>query len=289
MSLEEVGFFQDDGLRVAADLVFPAREPQASVVICPGFRGGRRGGAGLAVAEHLAAELGWAALLVDYTGFGGSEGPSLRFEPERQVEDLRAAVAYLRVRFEDRPVAIFGNSFGAGIAAVATARDASVACLFSLCAFSSGRALAADNRAHWNQVEFAETLERDRIERVVSGISREVDPDTVMVRDREAEEYMARLRSTGQARKSLMALTDAQRLVDFEPIAAAPRLRGRPVLFVHCERDHFIPAWHSVAMAKAANAPCVLLPYGHYEVYDGEPQRVLFRTAAEFYREALSD
>jgi pimeloyl-ACP methyl ester carboxylesterase len=288
MAPEEVAFSQDDGLRIAADLVLPRDEPKAAVVMCPGFRGGRRGGAALSVADRLAGELGWAALLVDYSGFGGSEGPPGRFDPERQVHDVLAAVAYLRVRFDGRPVTIFGNSFGAGIAAVATARDASVACLFSLCAFSSGRALTAENRPWWGRIEWRESLERDRLERVVSGASRQVDPDTVIVRDREAERYMARLLATGQARKSLMALSDAQRLVDFEPIAEAPRLRGRRVLFVHCERDNFIPAWHSRAMAEAAAAPCRLLPYGHYEVYDGEPREVLLRTAVDFYRAALS-
>jgi len=288
MAAEEVGFHQDDGLRLAADLVLPAGEPAAAVVICPGFRGGRRGGSGMTVADRLAADLGWAALLLDYSGFGASEGPPGRFDPERQVGDIRAAVAYLRVRFGMRQVAIFGNSFGAGMAVAAAARDPAVACLFSLCAFSSGRALMADQRPWWRLVEFLESLDADRLERVSSGRSREVDPDSVMVRDPEAEAYMAKLVAAGTAQRSLMAVADAQRLVDFEPVREAPRLRGRPALFVHCRRDYFIPAWHSAALAEAAQAQCLLLPYGHYDVYEGEPQEVLLRTAVDFYRAALS-
>jgi uncharacterized protein len=287
MCSQEVAFRQDDGLGVAADLVLPASEPAAAAVICPGFRGGRRGGAAMAVAEHLALDLGWASLLLDYTGFGGSQGPAGRFEPERQVSDIRAAVAYLRVRFDGRRVALFGNSFGAGMAAVAAARDPAVACLFSLCAFTSGAALMADQRPRWQLAELRDALAADRLERVATGRSREVDPDTVMVRDPEAIAYMARLVAAGAGGRTPMPLADAERLVAFEPIAEAARLRGRPALFVHCERDCFIPAWHSLALAEAAGAPCVLLPYGHYDVYEGEPQRVLLRTAVEFYRAAV--
>jgi pimeloyl-ACP methyl ester carboxylesterase len=287
MAAEEVGFYQDDGLRLAADLVLPGGEPTGAVVICPGFRGGRRGGAAIVVAEHLAAELGWAALLVDYSGFGASEGPGGRFDPERQVGDIRAAVAYLRVRYEGVQVAIFGNSFGGAIATVAAARDPAVACLYSLCAFSRGSALMADQRPWWQLVEFNEALAADRLARVVGGVSRQVDPDTVMVRDPEASAYLARLVAAGQVKPSLMALVDAQRLVDFEPIRDAPRLRGRPAIFVHCERDHWIPAWHSQALARAAGAPCRLLPYGHYDIYEGEPQRVLLESAVEFYAGAV--
>jgi uncharacterized protein len=288
MAAEEVSFYQDDGLRLAADAVLPDGVPAGGVVICPGFRGGRRGGSGMAVAERLAADLGWVALLLDYSGFGGSEGPRGRFDPERQVADIRAAVAYLRVRLAGGPVAVYGNSFGAGMASVAAARDPAVACLFSLCAFSSGRALMAEQRPWWQLVEFTEALDRDRLERVAIGRSREVDADFVMPRDPEAAAYKAKLVAAGRFDESPMPLADAQRLVDFEPLRDAARLRGRPALFVHCERDHWIPARHSQSLAEAAGARCLLLPYGHYDIYEGAPQELLLRTAVDFYRGALS-
>lgn len=152
VNVQEVAFFQDDGFQLAADLVHPAAEPAGAVAICNGFRGTRRGGSALTVAERLAGDLGWVVLLFDYAGFGGSEGPRGRFDPEQQVADIRAAVSYLLQRYPGRPVSIYGNSFGAGMATAAAARDPRVASLFSLCAFSSGTALMADARPHWRLV-----------------------------------------------------------------------------------------------------------------------------------------
>jgi fermentation-respiration switch protein FrsA (DUF1100 family) len=85
-----------------------------------------------------------------------------------------------------------------------------------------------------------------------------------------------------------MDVATADRLAAFCPLVDAPRLRGRPALFVHCELDHFIPAWHSTALAAAAGGRSLILRgYGHYAIYDGEPREVLYRNAVEFYRLAV--
>jgi pimeloyl-ACP methyl ester carboxylesterase len=282
---EAVVFHQDDGLRLEGELVLPAGEPKGAVAVVQGFRGTRRGGAAPQLAARLAADLGWAVLLFDFTGFGGSEGPRGRFDPESEVADVRAAVAYLRTRYPGRAVSLYGNSFGAAMATVAAARDPAVAALFSLCAFSSGARLLAEQRQHWQYVEFQEALAADRLQRVSSGRSTAVEPDWIMVRDPEAASYIA---SLGGADRTPMTIADAERLATFEPIADAGRLRGRPSLFVHCEKDYFIPAWHSPALARASGGEAVILAgYGHYAIYDGEAQEVLFRRAVDFYRVAV--
>lgn len=85
-----------------------------------------------------------------------------------------------------------------------------------------------------------------------------------------------------------MCVADADRLPAFTPIADAHRLRGRPSRFVHCERDFFIPAWHSQVLAAAAGGENIVLEgYGHYAIYDGEPQEVLLKDALDFYRRAV--
>lgn len=283
---EVVGFHQDDGLRLEGELFLPGAAPSGSLAICAGFRGTRRGGAAAPLAERLAEELGWAVLLFDYSGFGGSQGRRGRFDPEQQVADVRSAVAYLRARFRHRPVSLYGNSFGAGMATVAAARESAVASLFSLCAFSSGAALMADQRPLWQLQAFEDALAADRLARAASGESGQVDPDWIMVRDPEATAYMATLGAA--ADRTPMTVADAERLCSFVPVAEASRLRGRPALFAHCERDNFVPAWHSRALAEAAGAQVLVLPgLGHYDVYRGEPQEALLRLALEFYRLAV--
>jgi pimeloyl-ACP methyl ester carboxylesterase len=283
---ETVAFHQDDGLRLEGELVLPEGVPRGAVAIIPGFRATRRAASAPLLAERLAAELGWAALLFDFTGYGDSAGPRGRFDPETQVADIRSAVSFLRGRLSGLPVSLYGNSFGAAMATVAAARDGSVAALFALCPFSSGARLMADQRQHWQVVEFQEALARDRLERVTEGRTRPVEPDWIMVRDPEAAAYVAGL--GGAADRSPMDVAAAERLAAFEPIAEACRLRGRPALFAHCERDHFIPAWHSHALAEAAGGRALILPgYGHYAIYEGAPREVLWRHAVDFYRVAV--
>jgi uncharacterized protein len=283
---ELVAFYQDDGIRLEGDLFLPAGSARGAVAVVPGFRGTRRSASAPELAERLSAELGWAVLLFDFSGFGGSDGVHGRFDPETQVADIRSAVAFLRATQPGAPVSLYGNSFGSAMATVAAAREPAIAALFALCAFGDGARLMADQRQHSQLVEFQESLERDRLERVVNGRSQAVEPDWIMVRDPEAAAHIKTM--GGAADRSQMDVAAADRLAAFRPLTDAPRLRGRPSLFVHCELDHFIPAWHSTALAEAAGGRAMILRgYGHYAIYAGEPREVLFRTAVEFYRLAV--
>jgi alpha-beta hydrolase superfamily lysophospholipase len=88
-----------------------------------GLSGTRRDRLG-SFAERFAAE-GAAALVFDHRGFGDSAGEPDRFEPARQLEDWRAAIAFarsLRGIDADR-VVTFGSSIGGGNALAAAAED----------------------------------------------------------------------------------------------------------------------------------------------------------------------
>ena len=93
-----------------------------------GTRGDRLG----VFAERFAAA-GIAALVFDYRGFGDSDGEPDLFEPARQHEDWRAAIAFARTLSGvdlDR-VATFGSSLGGGNALAAAAEDPRVAAAIS--------------------------------------------------------------------------------------------------------------------------------------------------------------
>jgi uncharacterized protein len=64
------------------------------IVMAHGLSGTRRDRLG-AFAERFAAT-GIAALVFDHRGFGDSDGEPDLFEPARQLEDWRAALAFLR-------------------------------------------------------------------------------------------------------------------------------------------------------------------------------------------------
>jgi pimeloyl-ACP methyl ester carboxylesterase len=107
-------------------------EPEAPVVVMAhGLSGTRRDGLGPFAARFAAA--GIAALLFDHRGFGDSGGEADRFEPARQLDDWRAAIACARSLpgIDPERVATFGSSMGGGNALAAAAEDRRVAAAVS--------------------------------------------------------------------------------------------------------------------------------------------------------------
>jgi pimeloyl-ACP methyl ester carboxylesterase len=101
------------------------------VVMAHGLSGTRRDGLG-PFAERFAAA-GFAALVFDHRGFGDSGGEPDLFEPRRQLDDWRAAIAFARSLpgIDGRRLATFGSSMGGGNALAAAADDPAVAAVVS--------------------------------------------------------------------------------------------------------------------------------------------------------------
>jgi uncharacterized protein len=101
------------------------------VVMAHGLSGTRRDGLG-PFAERFAAA-GISALVFDHRGFGDSGGEQDLFEPARQLEDWRAAIAFARSLngIDATRVATFGSSMGGGNALAAAAEDPNVAAAVS--------------------------------------------------------------------------------------------------------------------------------------------------------------
>src|SRR5207247_11269025 len=83
------------GADSCAAWLYPAGGATAPIVVMAhGLSGTRRDRLG-AFAERFAAA-GIAALVFDHRGFGDSEGEQDFFDPRRQLEDWRAAIAFAR-------------------------------------------------------------------------------------------------------------------------------------------------------------------------------------------------
>jgi alpha-beta hydrolase superfamily lysophospholipase len=108
-----------------------APTPTPIVVLAHGLSGTRRDGLG-PFAERFAAA-GLAALVFDHRGFGDIGGEPDLFDPARQLEDWRAAIACARSLsgIDPERVATFGSSMGGGNALAAAARDRRVAAVVS--------------------------------------------------------------------------------------------------------------------------------------------------------------
>ena len=138
---EELHFRSGDG-SCAAWLLRPHpvnAMPCPVVVMAHGFTATREDGL-LPYAEQFARE-GIATLAFDYRGFGDSTGG----EPQvlnigRELEDLESAVDFARSLdgIDARRVALWGSSFGGGLALDYAARTMSLSCVIAQVPFTDG-------------------------------------------------------------------------------------------------------------------------------------------------------
>ena len=131
MTTERPQLESTDGLKLEAELTIP-EDPRASLVFChphPQMGGTMNAPLVIAVTEELVAAR-WAVLRFNFRGIGESEGePSTGVE---EVADAEAAVAFMRRRFPDLPVAIAGWSFGAAVATRVASHDDHLAALVAI-------------------------------------------------------------------------------------------------------------------------------------------------------------
>lgn len=148
-------YFPSGGVSCAAWLYQAAAGPDKApvIVMAHGLSGTRRDRLG-AFAERFAAA-GIAALVFDYRGFGDSEGEPDLFEPERQLSDWRAAIAFARSlpSIDAARLATFGSSLGGGNALAAAAGDPRVAAAISQVPF-----LDRDSQTYRGHPEVAEEM-----------------------------------------------------------------------------------------------------------------------------------
>jgi putative redox protein len=123
--------FTSDGLRIAGHIARPARapgKPAPGVVICHGYPSVVEGGALSAktfpeLAERIASELGWVALVFTLRGCGDSEG---NFSLSGWLTDTLRAAAFLRADDQVSGVWMVGFGTGGAIAICAAARDTEI-------------------------------------------------------------------------------------------------------------------------------------------------------------------
>jgi uncharacterized protein len=102
-----------------------------AVVMAHGLSGTRRDRLGPFAARFAGA--GVSAFVFDHRGFGDSGGEADLFNPAMQLEDWRAAIAFVRALsgVDAHRVATFGSSMGGGNALAAAADDPRVAAAIS--------------------------------------------------------------------------------------------------------------------------------------------------------------
>ena len=121
--------FVSSGQRILATVYGRSADRAPVVLICAGFSGTQDTPSIIAAAETFAAQ-GWLAMTFDYRSFGQSDGePRQVVSVPRQLDDIHAAIAYLRSRPDVDPdrVSLWGSSLGGGHVVTVAAGDTRIA------------------------------------------------------------------------------------------------------------------------------------------------------------------
>ncbi len=126
-----VSFRNPHGLELAGEMLLPAGAgPFPVVVFAHGWQSGKESPRNRAAAQALRAA-GIAAFLFDFTGHGESEGTLEDSTPERQVEDLGAAIgaALAEGGIDETRIGVVGASSGGAVALLRASIDSRIRAL----------------------------------------------------------------------------------------------------------------------------------------------------------------
>jgi alpha-beta hydrolase superfamily lysophospholipase len=270
---QPVTFFSE-GLRLAGLLYRPRRARGAAspaVVFCHGFTAVKE--LYLPPLAHAFAEAGFVSLAFDYRGFGGSEGPPGRLIPDEQVRDVRNALTFVAslAGVDGGRLALFGTSFGGGIAVAAGAIDPRARAVVSSVGLGDGGRWLRGMRPYWEWVALRKRLDADRVRRVLTGVSERVDRREIAPPDPGADRAHRVAGAAAPQRRTEITLEAAEAIVDFRPEAVADRLSPRPFLVVAAGEDARVPLEESLWLHARAGEPkalVVLEGAAHHDVYE---------------------
>lgn len=267
--------FFSEGLRLDGDLHSPGGGPAPALVVLSGYQGLK----GIHPARFARALVpaGFVCLAFDYRGFGASEGPRGRLVPQEQVEDARAAVAFLAAQPEVDPdrIGVLGWALGGGVAIAASADDPHVHAVAAVNAIGDGGRSVRSMHDDESWARLRAALTEDRARRAVEGASRRVPTFDVVRLDEVTRRYVDEELYREPGFGADVTLESTELLLRFRPELVVDRVAPRPLLLVHGAENRLHPPAESDELLRRAGDPkeLVLLEgAGHCEwMYDDHP------------------
>jgi alpha-beta hydrolase superfamily lysophospholipase len=252
------------------------------IVMAHGVTGTRRDGL-WSFADRFAAA-GINALVFDHRGFGDSEGERDLFEPDMQLDDWRAAIAFARSLENVDPdrLATFGSSLGGGNALWAASDDPRVAAAISQVPF-----------VEMSQAPHPPEILEQMLEVAASGgyLPAVGQPDEpAMINQPGGEVGWRRVVAMGDQSRWRNRMSAAWLLKGYNPGEHAATLHC-PWLVCIAEDDRIaLPGPAIDAALRAPKGEIRIYPeLDHFDIYDGPAHEAVVADEIEFLHRHLLD
>lgn len=280
----QVVHFHSDGYLLEADLYDPSSTvtPAPAVVFAPGSRVTRRTPYYTDYVTRI-VEAGFVVLLMDYRGWGGSEGPTGTLYPMEQVADLRSAVTYLegRPEVDVRGISVFGVSMGGAHAMTAAALDERIGAVAAVLSPMDGAAMLRGSRREHEWREFESLMREDRARRVTSGEGGTIDGFAPATPERRATSALA------ADPIPPLPIACAEAIAEYRPLDLVGRISPRAALWISATADPVCPPEDARLAYARAGSPKRLVEIEsseHYGTYTGHRDLILDEAIAWFRR-----
>ena len=208
-----------------------------------------------------------------HRGYGDSEGVLLRKKPWDEVTDVLSAMIYLSQRQDvdiDR-IGLYGTSYGGTVGMMAAAHDKTISCAVSVGSSSNGGRSMKDKRTYSDRLEWEDQLKIDRIERVMTGVSRRVPYEVLVPHGRTERDSIVTMYKVAEKYPEGYPMENYDFACQFSPEDYVDRISPRPVLFIHAERDGLIALNEAENFYSHAREPkeLIVIPGAdHVDVYE---------------------
>lgn len=267
--------FYSEGFKLAGTLYIPddlmEGQKRSSIIMLRGYAANARDRHPTLPFYRYFCKKGYIVLSLDYRGFGDSEGPRWRMIPMVEVEDVRNAITFLQQQpeIDGSNIGVWGTSYGGTIALYVAAVDERAICAAANVPSSNGlkRLQSYRNKEEWQA--FLKELEEDRIRRVLTGASKMVSWQNILIFDSKSRARMDQLlKEDPDAYATELPIETGQAVLEFKLDEVIHKIAPRPILITTAERDML-------------NSPATI----REELYDkaGEPKTFMIIEGVDHY------